>query len=141
MSCSSWSAPSCGRGSSKRPASCGPRQGPCYGRPCRSIWTGTRAGDSIHIVPLIKRCSMDAFEKNIRRMWREGKRAKGTQHVAIALSTLKRACGVKSKRRMTPREIIAAGKERTEWLSAPPSEILEAAMMVDRNPTRLRVEN
>ena len=62
---------------------------------------------------LDRACSVAAFEKNVRREYHAGKTAQGTQHVAIALSVLKRACGVKSKKRMTTKEIVAAG-EKTE---------------------------
>jgi len=65
-------------------------------------------------MPLDRRCSMDAFEANIRREYYRGKTAKGTQHFAIAMSTLKRACGVTSKERMTPQQVIAAGKKKAE---------------------------
>jgi hypothetical protein len=63
-------------------------------------------------VPLDKSCSLDAFQGNVSRSYKEGKRAKGTQHVAIALSTLKRACGVPDDdQKMTPKEIVAAGSK------------------------------
>jgi len=63
---------------------------------------------------LDRACSLEAFKNNVRREYHAGKTAKGTQHVAIAISVLKRACGVKSKERMTPKEIVAAGSQKTE---------------------------
>lgn len=63
-------------------------------------------------MPLDKSCSLDAFKANVRASYKEGKTAKGTQHVAIALSTLKRACGVKDDdRRMSPKDIVAVGQK------------------------------
>lgn len=63
-------------------------------------------------MPLDKSCSLDAFKANVRASYKDGKTAKGTQHVAIALSTLKRACGVKDGgKRMSPKEIVAAGQK------------------------------
>lgn len=63
-------------------------------------------------MPLDKTCSLDAFQGNVSRSYKEGKRAQGTQHVAIALSTLKRACGVPDDdRKMTPKEIVAASSK------------------------------
>lgn len=53
-------------------------------------------------------CSLLAFKRNIRKAWREGKRRKG-QHVAIAISTLKKACGVPLYSRMRPAIIVAKG--------------------------------
>ena len=68
---------------------------------------------------LNRECSLDAFKHNIRREYHAGQTAQGTQHVAIALSVLKRSCGVDSKGRMTPKEIVAAGqKEETMNLEA-----------------------
>lgn len=61
---------------------------------------------------LNRECSLDAFKHNIRREYHAGQTAQGTQHVAIALSVLKRSCGVDSKDRMTPKEIVAAGGKR-----------------------------
>ena len=61
---------------------------------------------------LSRECSLDAFKHNIRREYHAGQTAQGTQHVAIALSVLKRSCGVDSKDRMTPKEIVAAGGKR-----------------------------
>lgn len=61
---------------------------------------------------LNRECSLDAFKHNLRREYHAGQTAQGTQHVAIALSVLKRSCGVDSKDRMTPKEIVAAGGKR-----------------------------
>jgi hypothetical protein len=63
---------------------------------------------------LDRSCSLEAFKNNVRREYHAGKTAQGTQHVAIALSVLKRSCGVDSKARMTPKEIVAAGDSKTE---------------------------
>lgn len=63
-------------------------------------------------MPLDKSCSLDAFQKNVRSEYHAGKTAKGTQHVAIAISTLKRACGVADDdRKMTPKEIVASSSK------------------------------
>jgi len=61
---------------------------------------------------LNRECSLDAFKHNLRREYHAGQTAQGTQHVAIALSVLKRSCGVDSKDRMTPKEIVAAGGKK-----------------------------
>jgi hypothetical protein len=59
---------------------------------------------------LDKACSVAAFEKNIRKEYYAGKTAKGTQHFAIAINTLKRACGVDPKDQETdPAKIVAKG--------------------------------
>lgn len=63
---------------------------------------------------LNRTCSLVAFDRNVSREYKAGKTAQGTQHVAIAISVLKRACGVDSKKRMTPKEIVAAGTGKTE---------------------------
>ena len=63
---------------------------------------------------LNRTCSLVAFDRNVSREYKAGKTAQGTQHVAIAISVLKRACGVDSKERMTSKEIVAAGKKKTE---------------------------
>jgi hypothetical protein len=62
---------------------------------------------------LNRECSLDAFKHNLRREYHAGQTAQGTQHVAIALSVLKRSCGVDSKDRMTPKEIVAMGGKKT----------------------------
>lgn len=80
-------------------------------------------------MPLDKGCSLDAFKANVRASYKEGKTAKGTQHVAIALSTLKRACGVADDdRRMSPKEIVASG-EKVEGVV-----FRLSAMFVEQNP-------
>jgi hypothetical protein len=69
-------------------------------------------------MPLVQSCSMAAFERNIRTGMRERER-KGwskEQIVAIAFSTLKRACKVDDKKRMMPKEIVKMGKNKTESL-------------------------
>jgi len=85
---------------------------------------------------LDKACSVDAFEKNVRREYHAGKTAQGTQHVAIALSVLKRACGVKSKKRMTTKEIVAAG-ERKKKRQKTEDNLKFGAGAKGRNPFRL----
>lgn len=55
----------------------------------------------------IKKCSTKAMSQNIRHYRHAGK--EGPQAVAIAYSVLKKACGVTSKERMTPKEIVAKG--------------------------------
>jgi len=63
-------------------------------------------------MPLKKECSMDAFRANVKRLLKEYPRS--DQALAIAYSTLKKACGIDpgNEKRMTPSEIIAAGKRR-----------------------------
>lgn len=64
---------------------------------------------------LDRACSVDAFKKNIRREYHAGKTAQGTQHFAIAINVLKKACGVGYKVRETsPKKIVAMGNEKTE---------------------------
>jgi hypothetical protein len=65
---------------------------------------------------LDRSCSLEAFKNNVRREYHAGKTAQGTQHVAIALSVLKRSCGVDSKERMSPKEIVAAGQKTEDNL-------------------------
>lgn len=78
---------------------------------------------------LDRACSLAAFKNNVRREYHAGKTAKGTQHVAIALSVLKRSCGVDSDERMTPKEIVAAGNKKEEGLKF-------GAGVKGRNPSR-----
>jgi len=69
-------------------------------------------------MPLIKRCSATAMSRNIavetKKCPASGKRKRKCQQraVAIGYSVLRKACGVKSKRRMTPKQIVAIGKRR-----------------------------
>lgn len=61
-------------------------------------------------MPLDKRCVVDAVSKNISAEVKARKPQK--QAIAIALSTLKRACGVPDDdQKMTPKEIVAAGSK------------------------------
>lgn len=80
---------------------------------------------------LDRSCSLKAFKNNIRREYHAGKTAQGTQHVAIALSVLKRSCGVDSKARMKPKEIVAAGSSKTE------SNLKFGGGATGRSPSRL----
>ena len=80
---------------------------------------------------LDKACTVAAFEKNIRREYHAGKTAKGTQHFAIAINVLKRACGVDPKERETnPKKIVAMGS-KTE------SNVKFGGGAKGRNPFRL----
>jgi hypothetical protein len=79
---------------------------------------------------LDKACSVAAFEKNVRREYHAGKTAKGTQHFAIAINVLKRACGVDPKVRETsPKKIVAMGTATTEESEGfiPPKSVQKAA--------------
>ena len=60
-------------------------------------------------MPLRRECSLEAFSKNIETEIKSGKPR--PQSVAIAYSVLKKACGVKSKKKMTPKEIISMGRK------------------------------
>jgi hypothetical protein len=64
----------------------------------------------------LKTCSQDSFRKNIEyfyrvkgQEWSGDKKAKMKRAIAASYSVLKTACGVKSKAKMKPSEIIAAG--------------------------------
>lgn len=59
-------------------------------------------------MPLNKSCSQKAFDANVSQLVDEG--YEQDQALAIAFSTLKKACGVESDKRMTTKEIIAKGK-------------------------------
>jgi hypothetical protein len=68
-------------------------------------------------MPLLKRCSTKAFGKNVSKCVREKKRrgdrvvGVGTrQCVAISYSVLRKACRVRSKKRMTPKQVVARGR-------------------------------
>jgi hypothetical protein len=69
-------------------------------------------------MPLVKKCAVTAMSKNIakemKRCPARGKRRSKCQKraVAIGYSVLRKACGVTSKRRMTPKQIVAIGKRR-----------------------------
>lgn len=59
---------------------------------------------------LKKRCSVEAMSENVRQERRRGRPA--AQAAAIGYRTLKEACGCRSERRMTPKQIVACGKKR-----------------------------
>ena len=61
-------------------------------------------------MPLIRRCSLSAFNKNVSELIRSGR--KRNVAVAAAISTLKSACKVTSKAKMTPSSIVSAGKRK-----------------------------
>lgn len=64
-------------------------------------------------MPLIKSCSVKAFSKNVSTEIRAGREQ--AQSVAIAFSTLRRACGVKDTgKRLSPKEIVARGGGKKE---------------------------
>ncbi len=85
---------------------------------------------------LDKSCSLDAFKKNVRAEYHAGKTAKGTQHVAIALSVLRRACGVSDDVRGSPKEIVAAGKAEAVGRFIPLDVIVERGVQGDIKGTR-----
>jgi hypothetical protein len=58
---------------------------------------------------LIRRCSLTSFEKNLDVLFGETTKR---QSFAVAYSTLRRACKEKSKKRLTPTEIVKRGKAR-----------------------------
>jgi len=63
-------------------------------------------------MPLIKKCSLKAFQDNIRREIERGTENK--QAVAIAFSTLKKACGVETTTELSPKEIVARGESNSK---------------------------
>ena len=67
-------------------------------------------------MPLDRRCSVDAVGRNISAEIKAGKPQQ--QAIAIALSVLKRSCGVDDDRKMTPKQIVAAGGKAESCLSA-----------------------
>lgn len=83
-------------------------------------------------MPLSQECSVEAVSANIRKWMEEkadeakkaGRSRKELQQqaIAVALSTLKKSCGVSSDARMTPKEIVAAGAKNEEafGLAGPP---------------------
>lgn len=86
---------------------------------------------------LDRACSVAAFEKNVRREYHAGKTAQGTQHVAIALSVLKRSCGIKSKKRMTTKEIVAAGERKRKRKQKTEDNLKFGGGAKGRSPFRL----
>lgn len=62
-------------------------------------------------MPLEKRCSTGAMQRNVRREVKAGKSQ--AQAAAIGYSTLKKACGVTTDRKLTPKEIVAR-KQKSE---------------------------
>lgn len=83
-------------------------------------------------MPLSRECSMEAVAANIRQWLKEkadearksgrSREELQQQAIAVALSTLKKSCGVTSKARMTPKQIVAAGSvdEEAFGLAGPP---------------------
>ena len=61
-------------------------------------------------------CSVKAYTNNIRTEINAGKER--DQAVAIAINYLKKDCGVTSKKRMTPAQIISAGSSKKNGESA-----------------------
>jgi hypothetical protein len=58
----------------------------------------------------LKTCSVDSFKQNIRYFTKK-KGYPTEQAVAAAFSALKSACGVESKAKMSPKEIVSKGKK------------------------------
>lgn len=71
-------------------------------------------------MPLVKRCTLAAMQANVRREIRgrcarkrgKGKAACQAQAVAIGYSVLRKACGVRTKKKLTPKQIVAIGARR-----------------------------
>lgn len=82
---------------------------------------------------LSRECSLDAFKHNLRREYHAGQTAQGTQHVAIALSVLKRSCGVDSKDRMTPKEIVAMGGKKSMNMESINALLMKAIGQIQEN--------
>ena len=59
-------------------------------------------------MPLKKTCSLKAFKSNFKK---EMKKRSKSQALAISYKTLKDVCGVSSKKRMTPKEIVKGRKK------------------------------
>jgi hypothetical protein len=78
---------------------------------------------------LDKSCSLDAFKKNVRKEYHAGKTAKGTQHVAIALSVLRRACGVSDDTKGSPKDIVALGQKESVGHFIPLDLIVEKGVV------------
>lgn len=70
-------------------------------------------------MPLKKRCSLKAFNYNVNHRREKGE-PPSKQDIAIAYSVLKKSCGVDSKAKMTPSEIVKAKSEAintiNKWL-------------------------
>jgi len=63
-------------------------------------------------VPLDKSCAVDAVSKNISAEMKDGGKPQ-SQAIAIALSTLRRSCGVPDDgKKMSAKEIVAAGGKK-----------------------------
>jgi hypothetical protein len=69
----------------------------------------------------MKTCSMDSFYKNVQyfyrvkgKEWEGSKKEKLQRAIAASYSVLKRSCGVTSKGRMTPSQIVAKGESVDE---------------------------
>lgn len=58
-------------------------------------------------MPLNKSCSMDGFKENMKQLLKDG--YPQPQAFAIAINTLKKACGVDSDERMSVDQVIASG--------------------------------
>jgi hypothetical protein len=69
-------------------------------------------------MPLDKSCSIQAFKTNLKRLVEEG--YENPQLFAIAMNTLKRACGVDPMARMSPEEVVSAKSEEAFGLAGPP---------------------
>lgn len=62
--------------------------------------------------PLMKSCSTKAFGKNIGAELKAGKPR--NQAVAIGFSQLKKSCGVETDKKLTPKEIVARGRNEAQ---------------------------
>jgi len=77
-------------------------------------------------MPLDKSCDDKAVSRNIRQLLKDGKPHK--QAIAIALSVLKRSCGVKRDSKGSPKEIVS--KARSESL-VPISDVMQEGFGID----------
>jgi len=66
-------------------------------------------------MPLDRSCNVDAVSNNIRDQFKK-KEKPHKQSIAIALSVLRRSCGIKGKEKMTPKEMVRASKRESSDL-------------------------
>lgn len=69
-----------------------------------------------------KECSMDAFKYNVQWFyrikgaeWKGTKKQKLTRAIAISYSVLKSSCGITSKEKMTPSQMVQAGTKSEDF--------------------------
>jgi hypothetical protein len=64
-------------------------------------------------MPLDKSCDEKAVSRNIRQLYKKDGKPH-LQSIAIALSVLQRACGIKGDAKMSPKEMVARSKKKQE---------------------------